>query len=1301
MFAVKKKIVPALILAVFVIAVVAIVSFSYNTGATKSSNYPSEQKQLYTYHDPIHIDGNADFTSENGVSNPSATGAENDPYIIEGWDIDASTAHGIYIENTDVYFIIRNCIIHDGKSNYNEGIRFYNVTNGKIDNLNSYNNSYGIYQGSSSNNNITRCTVYNNSYGIYLIKSPNNTMNNSHIYDNEGGIILYSSSNNLIDNCNLYSNSVSGISIDSSPNNKLRNNTLDSNKYSFGVGGSEIMHYYQNIDTSNKINGKSMYYIVEQNNLVFNETMNVGHLVVVSSKNITIKNIALMNNRHGLLLANTTNLTTDNCVFYNNNYGIELLYSTNITISNCTIHNHSADGISLSYSKNIKIVNNVIYDNGVGIDIRHSLNNTINNCTIYNHSPGIYLYLSSNSTITNCAIYNNTWGIKMHYSSTNKITGCSIYGNPYRNIAFSYSSSNTVSNCLVYNSTHGIYLYSSSNNNVSKCIIYENSHGILLVSGSSKNTITNCTSHNNNWGIYLYYSSDNKIYHSNFINNINQSYDSSFNHWDNGAEGNYWSDFDEPSEGAYDNNTDGIVDIPYAIPGGSNVDNYPFMNPSGWEEVGLTPHAPIYINGNSDFASQASIEGWTGNGTEWNSYIIENYDINAGTVNYPSYAGVHIENTDAYFIIRNCIIHDGYEEDIRYNYGIYFYNVTNSKIENVTSYNNYYGIFLYDSSDNNITKCIVYNNSGYGASLYYSSNSTITNCIFHNNSWYGIELYESANSTVTNCTIYNNSYGISLSRSSNCKIESCTVYNNMWYGIVVSQSSNNWIANCAVYNNSYYGIQISSSVCNVVVNCSVYNNSRYGVYFSYSQYNQIANSILYNNTYYNIYLSSSLYDQITNCVLYNSNYGAYFYSCLYDKIMDCTFYNNRYYGIYFTSSLYNQITNNSVINCSSGIYFYFSFYNQITNCALNSNSNSGGYFQFSSNNTVTRCNISANNQGFYLYSSSNNNYIYHNSFINNTNNAYDEGMNYWDCNGEGNHWGNYTGIDNNGDCIGDIPYGISGGNNKDNYPLMHEFTWWDAEMPVISLLSPCNNSVIKPGPALKFDITDDNLWRASYSMNNGVTHYFSSPYNISTNRWGDGIYNITVYAKDWGMNEISKMFIFIIDGTPPTAIIIEGNQIINATSFTMHWSTNATDIQYYEISTDNIHWINVGTNTNYTFTNLVEGFNILYVRGIDLVNNTGISSSITIVVEIPISEETAPYKEEINWLLYAGIIIAIFIALMLAGIGITSVRVVKRHKVFYPQKLKCIYCQENAEITSRDRPLLFQCPKCGGKSVIR
>lgn len=61
---------------------------------------------------PILINGNAGFTPANGVT--SGSGTESNPYVIEGWDINASSANGIEIRNTTAYFVIRNCYVHNG-----------------------------------------------------------------------------------------------------------------------------------------------------------------------------------------------------------------------------------------------------------------------------------------------------------------------------------------------------------------------------------------------------------------------------------------------------------------------------------------------------------------------------------------------------------------------------------------------------------------------------------------------------------------------------------------------------------------------------------------------------------------------------------------------------------------------------------------------------------------------------------------------------------------------------------------------------------------------------------------------------------------------------------------------------------------------------------------------------------------------------------------------------------------------------------------------------------------------------------
>ncbi|MBE3140766.1 MAG: hypothetical protein IMZ53_09310, partial [Thermoplasmata archaeon] len=79
-------------------------------------------------HDPIHIDGNDQFTPENGVT--GGDGTINNPYLIENWVfIAVGSGQAISIWNTDAYFIIRNCTIRG----FQDGIWFIRVANGGIE----------------------------------------------------------------------------------------------------------------------------------------------------------------------------------------------------------------------------------------------------------------------------------------------------------------------------------------------------------------------------------------------------------------------------------------------------------------------------------------------------------------------------------------------------------------------------------------------------------------------------------------------------------------------------------------------------------------------------------------------------------------------------------------------------------------------------------------------------------------------------------------------------------------------------------------------------------------------------------------------------------------------------------------------------------------------------------------------------------------------------------------------------------------------------------------------------------------
>jgi nitrous oxidase accessory protein len=153
----------------------------------------------------------------------------------------------------------------------------------------------------------------------------------------------------------------------------------------------------------------------------------------------------------------------------------------------------------------------------------------------------------------------------------------------------------------------------------------------------------------------------------------------------------------------------------------------------------------------------------------------------------------------------------------------------------------------------------------------------------------------------------------------------------------------------------------------------------------------------------------------------------------------------------------NTISNNNIKDDSTGIWLSTGSNNIVSGNNITENWSKGIWIYQSSNNRIYENYVANNVKNYSGYGVSlsglnyiaENNTFYRNTFINNSYNFRIEApyfVNYWD-NGEiGNYWDNYSGVDNNGDGIGDTSY-ILDENNQDNYPLMEpiiipEFPSW-------------------------------------------------------------------------------------------------------------------------------------------------------------------------------------------------------------------------------------------------------------------
>lgn len=251
---------------------------------------------------------------------------------------------------------------------------------------------------------------------------------------------------------------------------------------------------------------------------------------------------------------------------------------------------------------NATIGDNIIQNNNYGI--YGGRNNVISCNTISdNHHIGVWfegLFGNDSNIITDNIISNNECGISL--SGFIIIGGSTL--NTHHKLQCSSElpppplSNNTISGNRITSNEYGIAIEWSGGNTISNNVITQNHYGVNFDEASNNTLISNTIS-NNNLGINLAFSNNNTIYHNNFVENTEQLKSSgTSNTWDNGIEGNYWSDYrglDDGSEGRVAGDGVGDTDLPHL-----GVDHYPIIIPWGpipiiWDNVAC----PVSLLSNS------------------------------------------------------------------------------------------------------------------------------------------------------------------------------------------------------------------------------------------------------------------------------------------------------------------------------------------------------------------------------------------------------------------------------------------------------------------------------------------------------------------------------------------------------------------------------------------------------------------------------------------------------------------------------------------------------------------------------
>ncbi|TFG26861.1 hypothetical protein EU528_13720 [Candidatus Thorarchaeota archaeon] len=210
-------------------------------------------------------------------------------------------------------------------------------------------------------------------------------------------------------------------------------------------------------------------------------------------------------------------------------------------------------------------------------------------------------------------------------------------------------------------------------------------------------------------------------------------------------------------------------------------------------DISYVSHAPFNITSNSDFETQ----GWPGNGSAINPYLIQNLNITSTT----NSTCIWISNTTSHFIIEDCWFTSTIDD-----YGLFqslgpitLTNVSNGKVERnqiVDSFGAVSGYLLsnFSISDNNLSV------SFQGISVTMSNSTVISN---------NTQGYDSCFNGITvagcrNCTI-------SLNEFKN--ITYMGIAGWMTYDIHIVENS--FTASTSEYSLKWAGIDVSGSLCTI------------------------------------------------------------------------------------------------------------------------------------------------------------------------------------------------------------------------------------------------------------------------------------------------------------------------------------------------------------------------------------------------------------------------------------------------------------------------------------------------------
>ena len=310
------------------------------------------------------------------------------------------------------------------------------------------------------------------------------------------------------------------------------------------------------------------------------------HLYKVSSGSVLDNYVT--GNKFGIWLNYASNSLLVRNRATDNEHNIRLSFSTNNTLSENTMQGQFSYNFGLfgsspqHYFQTIDTSNTV---NGEPIQYITNAENLIIDPQTYPNIGALLVVNSSGITVRDLTLSKNLDGVLFAYVSTSTIQNIMATDNKIGIELFRSQNIAVLNNSIRNNMYHGILLSGSSQIEVEGNNLVSNSEAFYIMNSNSS-VIQRNTVYDNGIGLKLYESDGNVVFHNNFLGNQKQTdiYNSQNNRFDNGVEGNYWSNYT-----GEDANNDAIGDnkLPH-----EQLDRYPLMG--RYQQFNITKEGDFY-----------------------------------------------------------------------------------------------------------------------------------------------------------------------------------------------------------------------------------------------------------------------------------------------------------------------------------------------------------------------------------------------------------------------------------------------------------------------------------------------------------------------------------------------------------------------------------------------------------------------------------------------------------------------------------------------------------------------------------